>query len=321
MKRFFVVAMILVIPLLMPALAPAEFPEREITVYCSSAAGGITDMSIRILADDVSKRFGQPVVVVNKPGASSTICANFVANAKPDGYSIGVYGSNPFTMVPHVRKVTYHYKNDFTWIASYMEYPAGLVVKPDATWKDLAEFLDAAKKKPGSMVYGTDGYGTLTHIIMEYLALKKGGIEWKHMPIAGGPKLVTALLGGHINAYAALGSHVPFVQDKAMRMLACFNKTRSKSAPEVPTLQELGYNLQVGMNAVISGPKGIPEKIQMKLEGAFLEAMKNPNLEKYLTSMDSPVAPAGAAATAKGIENDSTIIGKIVKETGMKEEQ
>ena len=133
--------------------------------------------------------------------------------------------------------------------------------------------------------------------------------------------MVTALLGGHINVYAALGSHAPFVRDKKMRMLVCFNKQRSKFAPEVPTLKDLGYDIQVGMNAVLNGPKGLPEPIVKKLEQAYLEATKNPLFEKYLTSMDSYLNVAGAEATAKGIERDSQIIGRIVKEAGIKEEQ
>jgi len=138
---------------------------------------------------------------------------------------------------------------------------------------------------------------------------------------SGGPKLVTALLGGHINAYAAAGSHVQFIKDGTMRLLVGFNKNRMKAAPEVPTLQELGYNIQVGMNAVISGPKGLPDPIQKKLEEAYLEAMKTPAFEKYLNTIDSPPAFAGAGATAKGIEEDSTVLGRIIKEAGIKEEQ
>jgi tripartite-type tricarboxylate transporter receptor subunit TctC len=307
--------------LLIPTLAQSEFPEREITIYCSSSAGGITDMSIRLLSDTVSKKFGQPVIVVNKPGASSTICANFVANTKPDGYSIGVYSSVAFTIVPHLRKVPYHYKNDFTWLATCMEYPTGLVVKPDAPWKNLEDFLTFAKKNPGSITYGSDGYGVITHILMEYLAAKRGGIEWKHVPIAGGPKLVTALLGGHINAYAAAGSHVQYIRDGSMRLLVGFNKTKMRAAPEAPTLQELGYNIQVGMNTVIAGPKGLPDSIKKKLAEAYLAAMKTPSFEKYLQTIDSPPAFAGAGATAKGIEDDSIVLGRIIKEAGIKEGQ
>ena len=142
-------------------------------------------------------------------------------------------------MVPHMRKVPYDYRNDFTWIATYTEYTSGLVVKADAPWKTLEEFLDYAKKNPGKVIYGSDGHGVGTHILMEYLALKKGGINWKHVPIAGGPKLATALLGGHIHAWSAAGTHVQMVKDGTVRLLVSFNKTRMKSAPEVPTIVEL----------------------------------------------------------------------------------
>ena len=308
--------------LLLPAMALAAYPEREITVYNGSTAGGVTDMAARILSDMVSKMFGQPVVVVNKPGAAHTICANLVANAKPDGYTLGTLSASAFTQVPHYRKVPFDWKKDFTWIGAYTEYTSGLVVKNDAPWKNLNEFLDDAQKNPGKIIYGSDGHGMGTHVLMEYIALKRGGVNWKHVPIAGGPKLATALLGGHIHAWSAAGTHVQMIKDGQVRLLVAFNNIRMKAAPDVPTLMELKItDISVGTSLVIIGPRNLPEPILKKLEEAYLKAMKDPSYLQYLDRVEFPHIFAGAKETEKSMERQYEGWGEMIRATGIKEEQ
>jgi tripartite-type tricarboxylate transporter receptor subunit TctC len=308
--------------LLIPCLAFGAWPEREITVYNGSTAGGVTDLSARLLSDTVSKMFEQPVVVVNKPGAAHVICANLVANAKPDGYTLGTLSAHVFGIIPHMRKLPFDWKKDFTWIGTYTEYTSGLVVKNDAPWKTLDDFLNDAKKNPGKIIYGTDGHGAGTHILMEYIALKKGGIDWKHVPIAGGPKLATALLGGHIHAWSAAGSHVQMIKDKQVRLLAAFNNMRMKAAPDVPTLMEVKItDLAVGTSLVIIGPKGMPEPIVKKLEEAYLKAMKEPSYLQFLEKVEFPPVFAGSMETARTMERQNKGWGEMVLATGIKMEE
>lgn len=308
--------------LLIPCLAFGAWPEREITVYNGSSAGGVTDMAARILSDMVSKMLGQPVVVVNKPGAAHTICANTVANAKPDGYTLGTLSASAFTQVPHYRKVPFDIWKDFSWIGTYTEYTSGLVVKNDAPWKNLNEFLDDAQKNPGKIIYGSDGHGMGTHVLMEYMALKRGGINWKHVPIAGGPKLATALLGGHIHAWSAAGTHVQMIKDKQVRLLVAFNNVRMKAAPDVPTLMELKItDISVGTSLVIIGPKKLPEPILKKLEEAYLKAMKDPSYLQYLDRVEFPPIFAGSQETEKNMKRQFDGWGEMIRVTGIKEEQ
>jgi tripartite-type tricarboxylate transporter receptor subunit TctC len=308
--------------LLIPCLAFGAWPEREITVYNGSTAGGVTDMAARILSDMVSKMFGQPVVVVNKPGAAHTICANTVANAKPDGYTLGTLSASAFTQIPHYRKVPFDWKKDFTWIGAYTEYTSGLVVKNDAPWKNLNEFLEDAKKNPGKIIYGSDGHGMGTHVLMEYIALKRGGINWKHVPIAGGPRLATALLGGHIHAWSAAGTHVQMIKDGQVRLLVAFNNVRMKAAPDVPTLMELKItDISVGTSLVIIGPRNLPEPILRKLEEAYLKAMKDPSYLQYLDKVEFPHIFGGSKETEKNMERQYEGWGEMIRVTGIREEQ
>ena len=308
--------------LLILCLALEAWPEREITVYNGSSACGVTDIAARILSDMVSKMFEQPVVMINKPGAAHTVCANTVAKSKPDGYALGALSASAFTQVPHYRKVPFDIWKDFTWICTYTEYTSGLVVKNDAPWKNLNEFLDDAQKNPGKIIYGSDGHGMGTHVLMEYIALKRGGINWKHVPIAGGPKLATALLGGHIHAWSAAGSHVQMIKDRQVRLLVGFNNVRMKTAPDVPTLMELKItDISVGTSLVIIGPKNLPQPILKKLEEAFLKAMKDPSYLQYLERVEFPPVFAGSQETEQNMKRQYDGWGEMIRATGIREEQ
>jgi tripartite-type tricarboxylate transporter receptor subunit TctC len=305
--------------LLTPALVLADYPERDITIYCGTSAGGTTDLAIRVLADMVGKDFGKPVVVVNKAGAAHTLATNQVSKSKPDGYTLGAVSSAAFVEVPHFRKMPYDVNKDFTWIATYTQYNCGLVVKKDAPWKTLAEFLDYAKKNPGKIMYSSAGYGSGGHIMMEYLASEKGGIDWKHVPLSGGSKMSVSLLGGHTHAWSAAGTQTQFIRDGSMRLLVSYNKERTKESPDVPTLWELGYkNLPSGRHLLIVGPKGIPDSARKKLETAFMKAMNTPDYLKFLDNIQCPPTFADGKTTASNMETDYKIWGKFIKLTGMK---
>jgi tripartite-type tricarboxylate transporter receptor subunit TctC len=246
-----------------------------------------------------------------------------VANAKPDGYTLGGLSSGAFIQVPHQRKVPYDPQKDFTFLVTYTEYTSGLVVKKDAPWKNLDEFLEYAKKNPGKVIYGSDGYGMGTHILMEFLALKKGGIDWKHVPIPGGPKLATALLGGHIHAWSAAGSHVQMVKDGTVRLLVSFNQKRMSAAPDVATIYELGLmgNLSLGTPLVVIAPKNLPEPVFTRLEASYLKAMKDPSYLSYLDKVLFPPVFAGGKETAQQMIVKSKGWGELVRITGIKGEE
>jgi tripartite-type tricarboxylate transporter receptor subunit TctC len=157
---------------------------------------------------------------------------------------------------------------------------------------------------------------------MEYIALKRGGIDWKHVPISGGPRLATALIGGHIHAYSAAGGHISFIKDGTMRLLVSYNKTRMKAAPDVPTLSELGLiDVTGGTPMVIIGPKGLPDSIPKKLESAFLKAMKDPSYLAFLDKVEFSPVFGGSQETRQGIEKQYEEWGKMIKTTGIKLEE
>jgi len=321
MKKF-AIGMAIGLSLFLCSAAPAAYPDREITLISAHAAGTNTDQCIRFLSEIASKIIGQPIVVLNKPGASYVIGASAVANAKPDGYTIGVASGSLFGHVIHMRKVPFDVKKDFSWIGGFTEHTNGLVVKGDAPWKSLGEFLDDAKKNPGKIIYCHDGYGLLGHIIMEYIAAKHGGIDWKFVPIPGGPKQTTALLGGHLHAWSAGGFHVQFVKDKQMRLLINFDPARLKAAPDVPSIAETQYDIGYkGTPIALFGPAGMPEPIRKKLEETYLQAMQDPSYHKLLDTLEMPKIFRNGKELSETLESGSKMFENLIKLTGIKAEK
>ena len=248
------------------------FPTRPLTLIVPLAAGSSVDVILRALAAAAEKRLGQPIVVENKPGAGTTLGPSQMAAAKPDGYTICQLGL-PVLRAPALRKTTYDPSTDFTYIIGVVQLVFGLVVRGDAPWSTLGDLIDAAKRSPGTITYGTPGVGSDTHVAMELIA-RQQGIEWIHVPFASGD--MTALLGGHIHAVASGSVWAPQVNSGELRLLATFGASRAGYWPSVPTLTE--SNAQVVMEGTygLVGPKGMDTAVVATLHDAFKAAMDQP---------------------------------------------
>jgi tripartite-type tricarboxylate transporter receptor subunit TctC len=189
-------------------------------------AGRLSDLTARALAEAAGKVLKQPVIVVNKPGASASLAMSLLAKAKPDGYTIGNLPSKATVIMPHVEKVSYDPLKDFTPIMNFFNYAAALVVRTDAPWKNMNEFVEYARKNPKAVKYGTYGaYGTTT-LVMEALG-KKLDVQWDTIPFRADADAVVALLGGHITAAASASMYAPQVRAGQLRILAMMSQRRS----------------------------------------------------------------------------------------------
>ena len=236
-----VVGSFVLLSLAFGAPAFAGYPEKPVTLMIPYGGGGTTDVTARLLANLAQKDFAKPIVVVNKPGGGGVLMHELLAQAKPDGYTLGVVATGVLTRTPFLRKVKYNPEKDFTYIMLFALWQYGLVVKADSPWKTLDEFLDYAKKNPGKVTYSTAGTGSAQYLAMEYLAQVKG-IKWTHIPYKGGIAAVTALLGGHVTACAQAVEWKPYVQSGQLRLLAVLGGQRIPTFPNVKTLKELGYD-------------------------------------------------------------------------------
>ena len=223
------------------ALAQA-YPNKPITMIVPWPAGGSTDRHLRALADLASKHLGQSIVVQNQPGGGGTPGpGNMALAAKPDGYTIAQY---PMGMlrIPHMQKTMWHPLNDFSFIIGVSGYTFGFVVKGDSPYKSFNEYIEAARKAPGKIDYGSTGTGTSPHLLLEELAAG-AGVQLNHVPFKGNADLMAALLGGHVMAGSDASGWDKYVDGGQMRLLATFGEKRTKRWPNVPTAKDLGYNV------------------------------------------------------------------------------
>ncbi len=253
--------------------ARAEFPEHPITMIIPWAPGGSTDQSGRALAKAAERFLGQPIVVVNKPGASTTIGMAELARAKPDGYTIGTLSSSSYLLAAQGRDLPYDPINAFSYVSYYGDNLIGVAVMSDARWKTLGELIAEGKANPGKIKYGTAAVGSTQHLTTEALQ-RATGARFTHIPQQGSAGSMPALLGKHVDFITEVSVWAPFVEQKQVRLLALTSPTRSQAYPDVPTFAELGYSTVRSIQAIIA-PAKVPEPLRLKLEQAFRKALND----------------------------------------------
>lgn len=260
-----------------------SYPSRPIEILVGYPAGGSADLTVRVLADGASKILGQPIVVINKPGAGTVVELMALKNAKPDGYTVGTLATAGM-INQHMGKVDYDVTRDFTPIIQYAGWIAGLVVRDEAPWKDFRQFLAYAKANPGKVRYSTAGAGTQQHLTMVRLG-DELGIHWIHIPYKGGPPAVAAALTGEVEATAQTAEWAQFVQDGKMRLLTTFGTKRTEAFPGTPALSEFGVTFDPPNMLGLVGPRDMPPKAVERLHGAFRKAMEDPKFQSVLERM------------------------------------
>ncbi len=262
---------------------PDKFPSRPITMIIQWSPGGSTDLSGRKIADLASKILGQPIVVENKPGGGGVIGTTAIANAAPDGYTIGTIQYSATTLIPHLRSVPYKTKEDFTWIMQFSEYIFPFCVQSSSTWKTFKEFIEEARKNPGKLSYATQGPLTAQHILLEQI-FSSEKVKLNHVPVGGALEVVQQLLGGHIAAgmSADLLSHV---RSGKLRGLAIQGEKRFELFPGIPTFSEIGYKAESPLWMSVCAPKGVDPRIIKKLFDAFKQAQESSSFKELCATL------------------------------------
>ncbi|HEX6000289.1 MAG TPA: tripartite tricarboxylate transporter substrate binding protein [Hyphomicrobiaceae bacterium] len=311
----------LVGPGIAPAAAQDAYPSRAITFINPFPPGGAADVVARPLASVLEPILKQPIAIETKAGAAGAVGAQYAAAAKPDGYTILIHivSLSGFAEVDRLYGRPVKFTNaDFIPIARFIADPMALVVNDKQPFKTLKEFVDAAKAKPNELIFSSSGLHGALHLPMA-LFLQAAGIKLRHLPTNGGGPALTALIGN--NAQALCSSiAAAAVQMKAgkARALACFGAQRSPALPDVPTLKELGYNVEFYLWVGMFAPKGTPEAAITVLRDAarkaaadetFIKAMKN--IGQDVAYLDQPEFRAFWEADAKRVEEAVRQIGKV----------
>lgn len=274
--------------MLMPLSAMADYPERAVQMIIGYSAGGGTDIAARTLVPYIEKELGTDITVINRPGAGGEVGFTALANAEPDGYTIGFINTPNVLTIPIERDTRYEL-SDFQPVASVVDDPDGFNVGPDSEFASLEDLVVYAKEHPGEITYGTTGVGSDDHLAA--LALERlAGIEMTHVPFPGAADVRQALMGGHIEmGIFNIGEAAADVKAGRIKMLAQAANQRSKELPDVPTTAEAGYELTIGSNRGIAVPAGVPDAIVQKLSSAIGAAMNNADFQQAAAQQSLPL--------------------------------
>ena len=286
-----------------PACAPAlaqgntgeRFPDRPIKVFVPWTAGSSSDVQMRSMCEEAGKLLGQPIITENRPGASGTLHAQALAQARPDGYTLGQMHLSVVRRPFLVKTPQWDATADFTHIMRACGWLYGVAVKADAPWKSWAEFIAHARANPGRVTFATSGIATTNHLAMEELGTREG-VQFTHVPFRGSSEGVTAVLSGTTDCIADSSAWMPQVEAGAMRCLCVWTEQRIAKIANVPTLKELGHDMVVTSPYGLSGPKGMDPAIVRTLHEAFraaLDGVPNGNVrgqfdmpKQYLNTAD-----------------------------------
>lgn len=299
------------------AVAQAAYPERPITIVTPTAAGGGTDVVARRIGDALSKLLEQPVVISNKPGAGGVIGTQSLLREKADGYSLLVTANSNQLIVPWLyTNATFNPLEDFTPIANLGQMPFVLVVNPAFPAKDLNQFLELVKQKPGYYQYASAGNGTLNHLIPEMLMQRAGG-SMEHVPYRGGAPAVTDVLGNQVPIFfGSLPSLLEHIRSGKLRPLAVASAARSPLLPDVPTISESLPGFESDLWVAMYAPKGVPQEVVDTLSKAIATALQDPDLIKTFNGLGMQALDEGPDALMRRQQAEYQVWGEVVQKTG-----
>lgn len=308
-------AILTAVGLLVGTSAQAVYPERSITMIVAYAPGGGTDLTARLIAPFIEKHLGNGVkiAVMNRPGAGGQIGFTALADAAPDGYTIGFINTPNVISIPIERSASYTWQS-FDLLGNVVDDPGGFSVHEADGIKTLADLAAFAKANPEAVTVGTTGVGSDDHLSM-LVFQKIAGVRMTHIPYPGSGAVRTALLGRHITVGAInVGEAMQFVKGGApFRNLGQMSEKRSDVAPDVPTFREQGFDMAFASLRGIAAPKGLPPEVRERLVSAVAKAVADPEFHAKAKEIFAPMrflAPENYAATLKQMEQDLRALWK-----------
>lgn len=295
-----------------PALA--EYPEKPIEFVIPFGAGGGADIEGRLLAKEMSKVLGQPVVPINKPGGGGAITYTYVKNAKPDGYTVA-WNSTSILTTTNIGNVDFDH-NALDNIGQVEYQPMPFVVKADAKWKDFKDFAADCKAHPKKLKIAFAGIGSATHLAAIALT-QAAGCEAIMLPVKAPERNAKVLSGEADAAMHIFINPLKLVKAGKLRFLAITSSERSPATPNVPTAKELGYNVELDLFRGLSVPKGTPKAIEAKLEAAMIKAANSAAFKARAKKLSFTLAPLGTAAFQTKLEKANAQVVAIMKKAGL----
>ena len=303
------------------AHAQGGYPNKQITIIVGFSPGGSTDFVARLMAEEFRKAWGVTVVVENKAGAGGNIGSNFVAKSKPDGYTLLMASVGPLAINATLyAKMPYDNLKDFTPISQVVHVPNMLVVNPAAMpAQNFAEFMKLLKANPNKYFFASTGIGTSAHLSGELLKTMMG-VEATHVPYKGAVGLNDLLSGDQVHfSFATIPSVIQHVRSGRLRALAVTSLARSASAPEIPTIAELGYpDFEASSWFGLLGPADMPREYALKIQAEVARVLRIPEIREKLIQQGADPVGSTPEEFAAYIRAETTKWAKVVKASGAK---
>lgn len=302
------------------ARADEPFPSRPITIVNPFPPGGQADLTGRPLASSLERVLKQPVVITNKSGAAGAVGMQTVGVARPDGYTV-LITVPAISTIPEVdrlfgRPPTFT-REQFTPIARINADPCILVVNAEQPWRSVKELLDDARRRPGDITYASSGPYGASHVPTEMLLHAAGGVKMRHLPTTGGGPATTAVLGGHAAFWmSTTGPAAPHVKSGKFRALAVTGAARHPHYPDVPTLKELGYDVEYYLWIGLFVPKATPAAAVKALREAVKQAVDDPAFKSAMEKIQVPTAYQDADEFRAWWDADAARLAEAVKRIG-----
>lgn len=261
----------------------AQYPERPVTLLTGYPAGGLIDVTARLLAEGMKPKFPKGLVVQIKPGAAGSVAVTELVRSQPDGYTFILTPHSALVIAAQLQDLAYKTPDDYLPFINLVSYFPMIAVRTESPYQNISQLVADAKAKPGQVRVGSPGEGTSSHLNLEEF-MRLAGIRMIHAPYQGWGHSSPALLGGHIDALVAQpGELKGQVDGKRMRVLVAFQPQRHPVFPDVPTAKELGWDVANGVWYLLMAPKGTPAAVVKYLHDAAKEAIEDPRFAKLMT--------------------------------------
>ncbi len=297
------------------AHAQSSFPERPIRMIVPFAPGGGSDISARMMTDELGRVLGTTIVIDNRPGAGSSLGTDLATKASPDGYTTLLGNISLAFNAALYKKLPYTALRDLVTISLATEQPNIIVTHPSLAAKTLQEFVALAKKQPGKLTYASAGLGSGTHLAMEMLMMSQK-IELVHVPYKGTGPAITAMLGNETSAFmSTFASALPHIKSGRLRTLGVTTSKRSRALPDVPTIAESGVpGFEYATWYGVLGPNGIPKPIVDKLNKSIVSVLNMPEVVKRYDNQGMDVRPSTVAEFRALLKSETDKWAKVVRD-------
>lgn len=288
----------------------ADYPERPIKLLVGFRAGGRIDSLARIVAKELTKDLGQPVVVESKPGGGGAVMASELANAEPNGYTLGMSVSITWAFNPFYQDKAPYGFDQFDYLATISEGKPALFSNPDSGWETLSDLIVDAKKRDKPLVFAS--LSPSTRLQINSIA-RTEGVKFRILPARGGSEVLPMILGGNADFAFSGGFHHSYALAGKVNVLANTGTKPFEDLPEVRTLEELGYESFPADYILLAAPKGMPDEVKDLLYAALNKVVRRTDIRERLLAMDAPPALHGPAKTEEIMKQQASYYNRLIQ--------